>query len=474
METIGALAEAEELHGQGQRPSRRGRVALWCALIAVVVGAVTVIALRDTSRTPAEDLARVRDFVGAAGTGHFAGETRSESGQGGDEPGSTSIDIARIHGRFVLPDRMQFVEDAGDYHTEGILLGAHSYFRSGESDDELRTSPWVYERLPDPAENLDATSLSGLDQAGAAAVSTASGLFGAFGTPFDLENLLARLDGVRRVSPGVLEAQPLARDFLADELVAAIEKEAAEIKKQFEEEDTGEFSADDFDISFLDEPVVIRLVHAPDGRLDQMVITLEDGTGEDRSAETSTLRFSRWGEPVTIERPGLSDVDLTPGIDEEKLASATFTVLAPAAPPAGFLLGQASVQDEDLDEDQCAGAQFWYEPADDGTSFADGEFRYFNVSITPTSCPAADEGQGGLFGTEGVESSVRIGAWQAELRTITYGDSTEIYVRFTAGDVVVESSSSLPEDQIVAALATLAPLDLAGQPVRRHEPPPAD
>lgn len=474
MEVDGAPADAEELRGEERRPNRRGRVALWCALGAVIAGAVAVVALRDTSRTPAEDLARVREFVGAAGTGHFTGETRSESGQGDDEPGSTSIDIARIEGRFVLPDRMQFVEDAGDYHTEGILLGTHSYFRSGESDDELHKAPWVYEELPDPAENLDATTLAGLDQAGAAAVATASGLFGAFGTPFDLESLLGRLDGVRRVAPGVLEAQPLARDFLADDLVAAIEKEAAEIKKQFEA-DSDEFSPDDFDISFLDEPVMIRLVHAPDGRLDEMVITIEDGTGEDRSAETSTLRFSRWGEPVEIERPGLDDVDLTPGIDEEKLASAAFALLAPAAPPAGFVLSQAFVQDEDLDEHQCAGAQFWYEPADDENSFADGEFRFFNVNITPTSCPSADGGQrGGLSGSDGVASTVQIGGRQADLQTSTFGDSSVVHVRFTAGDVVVEASSSLPQDQVVAALSTLAPLDLAGQPVRRFQPPAAD
>jgi hypothetical protein len=36
----------------------------------------------------------------------------------------------------------------------------------------------------------------------------------------------------------------------------------------------------------------------------------------------------------------------------------------------------------------------------------------------------------------------------------------------------VEASTNLPQDQAVAALSTLVPLDLASQPVARSEPPP--
>lgn len=80
----------------------------------MVVAAITVVALRDRDRSPAEDLAQVREFVAEARTGGFEGTSCSESGYGADEPGYTSIDVSRLEGSFQTPGKMHYIEDVGD------------------------------------------------------------------------------------------------------------------------------------------------------------------------------------------------------------------------------------------------------------------------------------------------------------------------------------------------------------------------
>ena len=482
-EPSGALAEAVELDGvTPPAKGRRGRVVLWCTLVSVIVAAIAVIALRDPARTPDEDLARVRAFVASSATGRFEATTRSEYGAGPDEPGSRSIDVTQTEGSFAIPGRLHSVDDDGEFVFETIQLGAGMYFRTAEKRSELRDEPWIYSptTVADLASGAGALDpvLAGID---AASLTSASSVLGAFGAPFDLPELLGRLDDVRRVSPGALEATTTVRELLPADMVASIEKEMAELRAEFEAEE-GDEDFSDFETDFLDGVVTIRLTHASDGRLDELVISADTGQGEDRSLDRSALQFSAWGEPVTIDAPSAADVDLTPGIDEDDLAAfAAFPAGAPAAPPAGTVLHNATVTEKDAEIEECNSLHLSYGPpsSSETESSYDERSPFLEVTSTEASCESADRLMLGYYGDDvGEPEALRIGPFDAELRRSQqrdFGDGPDqaiIHVRFTTGGAVVDAHSNLPEDQVLAAMATHGPLDLASQPVDRSAPPP--
>jgi hypothetical protein len=465
--------------GGGQR-RRRGRLALWAALMVVMGGVGAAVVLRDPPRSPEEDLALVRDFVDGAGTARFEGTARSEYGSGPDEPGSTSIDVTRVEGSFALPGRLHSLEDSGGYVFESIVLPTGSYFRSADGRAELDGEPWSYGPPADGGgESVALAVAAGEFGPGAAeALSAASGVLGAFGAPFDLAHVLGRLGEVRRVSPGVLEASVPLRHFLPAELVEAVEREAAEAAAD-EEAGSGDDeewvgSADDI----LDGTVTVRLTHAPDGRLDELEVTTVTGEGEDRSSDRSTLRFSGWGEPVVVEAPDPASVDPTPGIDEEDLAEfRAFPVVAPADPPAGMFLEYATVTDEDAEEETCASAELSYGTrAPDGAPEDDEAPAFLRVTVVSAACPWAD-GMGSFFGDTSEATPVTVGAHRGELRELRFPgeayDEGMVNLRFTVDGVTVSVDSDLPSEQVVATMATVGPLDVAAQPVVRSDPPPA-
>lgn len=468
----------------GRRQGARwGRVVIWCALLAVMAGAVAVVVLRDPPRSPDEELARIRAFVASAVTGRFEGSSRSEQGSGADEPGSTSIDVTRIDGSFALPDRIQVVEDSGGYVFETIGLATGSYFRSADERSELDSERWTYEApvAKDSGHGIGDLTVEGLDPDGSIALSAASGVLGAFGAPFDLARLLDRLDGVRRVSPGVLEAIVTMRQLLPAETVRAIEQSAeAELQvtdgKEADDED-GEWGASVDD--FLDGTVTVRLVHADDGELQELDITTETGAGEERSVDRTSLRFSGWGQPVSIAAPAGATVDLTPGVDEEDLAAFdSFRVLAPAAPPPGMVLQYASVTDGDEEEETCPSAELGYgaPSPSDGSGVGEGDAldAYLRVTVVASACPWAND-EVSFFAGTGEPQTVQVGPYAGELWQLRFpgdgADEAMLNVRFTVGDVVVGADTNLPPEQALMVLSSVAPLDLATQPVERSEPP---
>jgi hypothetical protein len=471
---------------------RRGRIVLRCTLTAVIAGAVAVVVLRNPARTPEQDLARVRDFVTAAATGRFEGTSRSEYGSGGDAPGSTSIDISSVEGSFDVPDRVHALDESGDYATETITLRTGTYVRDAETKAGLHDEPWVYYEATEESTIWEATGPA----AGAispAGLNGASGVLGALGAPFDLSELLGRLgDDVRRVSPGELEATVRLRDLLSADIVDEIERSMAEMKAQADaeaatddsrlEEDVDLELSSDFDTGFLDDPVVFRLLHASDGRLDELTVTIESGEGDDRSVERDALTFTDWGEPVRIDAPDPSQIDDTPGIDEEELASfAAFPVLAPRSLPDGFLLRTATTEPmHETEGCEYADLEYGPGPADDGDDVRaeDGRPPFLDLQLRAASCDS--ENRVRYYGAdEGPTEAVDVAGHPAQLGQsddFGFGDArqTLLHVGFTVGATAIDAYSNLPRERLLATLATLGPLDLAAQPIDRLPPPPGN
>lgn len=492
---VDAVAEpVGVIDGAATPRRRRGRVGLWCALVAVSAGAVGLVGLRHPVRTPDQELARVRQFVRTAGTARFAGTSRSESGNGTEEAGSTSIDVTKVDGSFSLPDRLRMVEDSGDSLSETITVKAGTYTRDADTRAGLDAQPWVFEAgSPGGEHDVVDVAAGGLDPAGGAVYSADAGVLGSFGGPFDLAAILGRLHAVRRVSPGVLEAKTTARDLIPPKVVASIEAAAAREKAALAAHAADATSADPgltagFDGSFadfLDTAVTIRLVHAADGRLDELTVITERGTGQDRSVDHSTMRFSGWGDPVSITAPALDKVDLTPEIDEESIAAfSAFTVLAPRSLPPGLRLVIANTSEDDVNNKTCNGVELGYNdqstgpPAGDTLSTELGPGPYLDLSLTQAACMDARPDIAG--GTTGPAEPLQVGGAAAELTRPSFpdfgiGDGTTadpvLHVRYTIGDVRVDAESTLPRDQLVAALASLGPIDIATQPIDRQAPP---
>lgn len=474
--SLGPVAVPDRTDGSR---TRWASAALGCTLTVILVIASGAVVTRREPSSAADDLAQVGEFVTSANTGRFEGTSRSEYGNGPDEPGSTSIDVSRLEGSFRLPDQLRLVEDSGDYVFESVGVATGTYFRSGDTRREMQDEPWVYQASPD--KNEGGPSLAdmggGLDGAGVAAVSFAAGLSGAFGFS-DLAEVLSELRDVRRVSPGVLEATMSMRDVLPAEMVKAIEEAAASIPADEAGSDDEEGFSPELMTEFLDDPVIVRLTHAGDGRLDEMAIRTESGEGEERTSEESTLKFSAWGEPVQITAPASGDVDPTPGIDEDDLAAfRDFPIVAPRTPPAGMVLDSVEVIDEDPEYESCASVDLTYGPSSATVAkSASGAFTlppFLVVSVTEASCPWVEESV--TFFDEGPSEAVRVGAYRGELQRsdISGRDEPEfVTVRFTVGKVIVDAETNLPQDQALAALATVGPLDLGAQPIERSEPPP--
>ncbi len=481
-----AGAPAEPFDDGNHRPhAGRGRAVFLGILAMMVAGTVTVVALRDGERSPAKDLARVRDFVADARTGRFEGTSLSQSGEGAEEPGYTSIDVSRLEGSFETPGRMHYIEDSGEYLDEVLQVPGAVYFRNAETRAELQAEPWVYHRAPEGEDAESAEAPTGLDEAGAMAVDAASDFTSTFAGPFDVSEVLGRMGTVQRESSGVLEAKTTMRELLPPEAVEAIEQEAAELEAQIPPEETaeggiqGEIEIESYgmDAGFLDDPITIRLAHADDGRLDEMVVTTEGGEGEDRTVDTTTIRYSAWGHPVQLHAPPAAAVDPTPSIDEEDLAGfAAFTPLAPATPPPGTILRSATVSEEDEEFESCSSVDLDYAPPppEDEEPGWHSYAPYLRISLMPASCRWAG-GPTRVPEGDGPTEMVAVGPYQARVDSSRFGGPPEgesvLHFHFTAGDVVVDVDTTLPKEQAVATLATLAPLDLAAQPIQRVDVP---
>ncbi len=439
----------------------------------------------------------MRDFVTSAGSGRFEGTSRSESGSGADEPGTTSINVTQVSGSFKLPARLHVIEDSGDYLFEAIEVEAGSYVRSAASRSELNDESWEFEASPKSEQDSSAAgwSMEGIDGEGLSALSAAAGVLGSFGGPFDLVEVLGRLKAVRRVSTGVLEASVALRDLLPEEMVKAIEQEATKAKETAEAEPgTGdvepngsndlvveEGTYDEFAAELLEGVVTFRLVHDDTGRLDEMTITTETGDGDDRTVERTSLKFSAWGSSLAIDAPASADVDPTPGIDEDDLAAfRAFPVLAPRALPKGMVLHGATVASEDAEEESCNAVDLGYGRPERSTgiedhSEGDDAPSFLNITLTEASCPWAERHMA-WFGNDGPAEPVEFGPYRGELVRSQLSDDAFgealIQVKLTVDDVDVDVHSSLPRDELLAILASLAPLDLASQPLDLRPPPP--
>lgn len=474
-------------------PATRWRYrALAIGLVLVLLGGLGAVLLTpDGEETPAQVLREVRGFVNEQRTATVTGVSESTYGASDDD---RHVTVSRLSGQIRLPNQARITTEDDEFYEETIIIGDAVYTRSAESKAELASELWekfdvasnwgLGNWAPAPAPEVDSVAL---EDAASFLTTFAAGF------PLDLDTLFAKLSDAERVSPAQVKATVALGDLIPDEVRKAMEaleeqgrEQMQEQREAFEkqiadraegreveeehEDDLEEFDADfSYDFPF-DDLLTVTVGYGPAGRLDSLVFDTEEGTGDDYSKEHEEFRFTNWGGPVDIQAPSGDNVDLTPMIDEAAIAELQerTTVMALGAPPAGWILGSVEGQEPDDDSETCESVDLSYHPAEAEEPFTLDEPPGILVSTIAPGCEWLEANLPDMAKAK----TVRIGSWTAKLsddadgNTIHYTDEGLTAVLTVNGSTVV-ASSALPEAQFIAALRSLAPLDLATQPLPR-------
>jgi len=184
------------------------------------------------------------------------------------------------------------------------------------------------------------------------------------------------------------------------------------------------------------------------GRVGRMVVTVRGRLGGRGEAVTRTdYQLSAWGDVAPVEAPPATDIDPTPGIDEDEVAAFDAVGrLQPHGIPEGWTLDQATVLAPDETAEGCEQLEIHYARPDDS------EGGYIDLFEFPAPCADPDPPPGARPFVPAVG-----GGW---VLSGADGTSAQILV----GGTVVQAQTDLSAEELTLVLAGLDPLDLAKPP----------
>ena len=382
--------------------TRRSRFLIITAVVAVVVAlsaAVTVVLLNDDEAVDAPALlARAQKFVNSQSGVHFEGRLTVEYTDASVDETFTSR--TRLDGDTNFTDS-HFIARQGDSYTEVRAIDRVVFERSADSERALRSEQYGEFDLDEEARR------AGVVKPGDAGGSAETG------EPASLPELLR---GAQR--PRIVSEEPNGRYVLsADVAEAALERFDAE----------GE--------------AALRLTMHQDGRVDEVEIEVD---AEDAEV-VGEYTFSRWGTAVKVDRPNPSEIDPTPGIDEEDLAEWDDAPLySLRSIPRGWVLEGAYIVAAEESAQDCEQVALDYVDPNDP------EAGYLYLYEVPIDCEGLD--------TEAPRGSDPFSAG----RYTGWIDESEdgTFALVTIGDTAVQAETDLDAASLAALLATLGPLDL--------------
>lgn len=459
---FGPKTEAE-LEPASHRSARRG---ITLAVVLLLVVAAVALIVSSGKKSPKEQLAQVVAFVNEHKTARIKGATVSRYGPGEDEVGSTSTDRSKLEGVIRVPDASRVVEDMGDFAYETLQVKGRAYTREADDVSGLDGEPWLYADAVEGASPEALEIIEGLSPAELDALNQFGGGLSSLGLPLDIGASLDTDGAVERVEPGKLRFSLTYRDFVPPEILDEFEQM---LEAEGEDED------------FLDQKIAVTVTHGSEGRLEELTLTSSYEMDGEVTDERLEVAFSRWGEPVDIAEPGDEDLDLTPTIDEKAFAEfKDFAPLAPAVPPVDYVLASATAEPADDEWESCALVDLSYRRADaylaPHPQDADEELLYlareFQVSQTERDCEFAEEPEAKSPGRP-----VKVGEWSAVLYDEVVQTGGQFFfdegdgppmrsLVITTSDTWITFVTGLDEAELLKVAATLAPLDLAKQPIQ--------
>jgi len=407
--------------------------------LAGIVGLTIVSPGR--SWTPAQQLARVRQFVQDARTAHFTGTSTWQAGTISGQVGHRIEHSTRAEGVLALPNGSHWTEDMGDSATETIVLPDAMFVRDADSTASLAGEQW--KQYPREQRKSAAPSPVGSGSPEPGVISEVGGVFSAFGAPLEFSGMFDRIKDLRRVSPqvivGTLDVASLP-DFPDGEPVPTVTVEV-------ESDTVGRL------LRILTTATGTMTAEAPDTA----------NSGDEKFMARSETRFTHWGVPVDVSAPSAGNVDKTPDVDEEGLAAfSAAPILVPGALPTAYQLTDGSVS-EPGDAGDCPEADLTYgdpsqSPADPAAVSSD-----INVTITPANCDQSAIDGGDPITVAGHPGHIA--------RAKNSDEEPSVTVEIVIGATRMSVDSDLPEAELIAALRTIVPFDLAKQRIATAQSP---
>lgn len=429
------------------------RAPLACVGVAVMTATVGWTVLSSSGAPSAhERLVAIQQFVGNASSVRFEGAHEVASPFAGAAPTYRTAGALRFPG-----SARRVSHGGGSPDSETIRVPEGRYVRSAPPGQRLEDARWEF--IPDSQASSRQWAAEG--RGGRPSFSE---LLSGLGPPLDLEpdradlrEVLVALGDAEEAGEGTIRARlPLAKLFREPRFTEAML------------DGTGS--------------VVVRLTSGPGGRLDRMIWELDArrldappgvrcnippapaGYGPTPCVrERADITFTGWNEPVDAGTPARAELDITPGIDEESLALAPPELsLAPVDIPAGLVLRWASL---DRRGGTCAVLALSYRKP----SVSQGgpnPMLELSLGAVNDACPA------GTTMTSLGPSSRTVVAGRHRLRVEQEPAATFGLARFELPGASVQLEwSGLDEAEVVRAVTSLAPLDLATQPVYQSIPP---
>ena len=413
-ETPLATAEIEVLDplSPERRPSRRPLVLVGClVVVACAVGAVAVLA-GSPGPTPEDRFAAARAFLASATGYTYEVAATDVLGMPGDGPGSTTTMRTSSSVEVVGPDRWRVVADYGDFADETIRIDGDVWYRDADAVDDLGAELWAAgsvdelvlsdEELAEVLEDPEEWGLGPVD-AFFATISYGSDP----ATTVELITGATAAELVAEDAAGVTLA-------LRPELPADVERDV-DVRLEL-------------DLGTDDVPTALRI----------------DASADDASSAVE-IRFTGWDVEVAITEPPADMIDPTPWVDEDAVRGyADSAILAPTVLPAGWELSIVEVYSEHEALEGCAQLSLYYEPvpadpADDDAWDMNGD--YLDLYTLPADCALDYDDTPFTDQPEGPPSRFR----GAEL---------------LFGDTVIQLDTTLTGDDLDAAVASLAPVDV--------------
>jgi hypothetical protein len=430
----------------GPRPARLRWLAAFSALIALA-GGIVVVARHGREADPHAVLAKAQAAVADAGSYRFDLRTTTHVSSGdpagaGSDTTSRSVD----HGEVAAKDRWRVVEEDsyGDGTTpfETRRIGDHLYVSGGDDPADVGVGPaWdvvvVPDRQPTASDYAKQYADDEAAQPGA----------GEDDDPeYRLDSLLSAYmlpvgDDPANVERLVRKAsQPIVEEHLAD----------GGLRLRTQLDPLPEFQKV---AKHPIPPVEATVDLAPSG----LPTAVRFSVAVKGASEAIEATFRDWGADVAVEAPAEADIDHTPWIEEENLASVDPSILvAPTTVPGGLELASAYVyayQDDGPKGTDCRSVDLSYSShtvdpfagkapdevdVDAANAYYDS-LPYVDVTISRAACDSDDT------------------PFDQQLAGHASRNLGDGYVEVQVGPAIVAVSSALSDAQLEALVGALRP-----------------
>ena len=390
-------------------------------VLAVVAGVLLLasstaaVARTLVDRRPSAEtlLGRAQRYTSDTRSVRFTGQTEVETsfaegrpGKVPDEQASSFTSRSTVDGVVAFPDRSRVSARSDGSTAEFLTVGDRSFVRYAEDDEDVAAKKWVVVDLEEEF-GPSAEGVSGLND------------------PAGLPDLVGDAS-----APEILR-----REGGASVLRARVEMDGGDGG----DEDAGPFG-----------PLAgtIELTARNDGRVDRMVLDVEGGSRGSSLHARVDFRFSGWGDAVDVSAPDQAEIDVTPMIEEERIAAyRDAPLLQPRGIPAGWVLNLADVIPAEETVEECEQVALDYvDPTDE-------EAGYLYLFELPVTCADQVLPPGAAAYRAGPNRG-----W------LIVDPEAGVMAQLTVGRTVIQAETDMPPAELTRVLGDLRPLDFAVTP----------